>query len=150
MTHVVGGGDVSPFNAIFPGQSIALSTGEILTIGPLSAYAITHEVPALIGRLMTKVAPIRAAIADRESFAEHLPEILAAASTELTALICHVTGLDPSRLSAPPPQGIRGDELLDVILLFLQENAGFFDRLGRLRDFARKELAPSGPGSSSP
>lgn len=138
-----------PLADVFPGETIALSTGEVITVGPISAYAVAHDAPALVGRLMGKLMPIRAVLADAERAHEHLPLVLEAASGEIIALVCHLTGLPRERVDNPPPKGILGHELMGIMVAFVRQNADFFARLLELVGSVRDGLGWSGQRLSS-
>lgn len=137
-------GTTAVFGDIYPGEAVALSTGEVLTVSPLSAHAVIHEVPALIGKLMGKIGPYREQLKDGDV----PPELLAVGAAELAQLVCHVTGLDPKRLSSPPPEGIWAEEAVDLLLALMRQNRGFFAKLSEVLAFARSELGSSGRASS--
>lgn len=140
----------SPLTDVFPGEAVVLSNGQIVTVRPWSAHQVIHEIPALLGRLFARLAPLSGfTTGDPGWLMANLPGVLSVATVEAAEIIRHSTGLPEEVFTTPPPpegSGIYADEFMALLEAVVRQNRSFFGRLANLRALMKEES----PGPLSP
>jgi hypothetical protein len=123
----------SPLADVFPGRTIALSDGTIVTVRKWTARDVIHEVPAILGRMMVKVqGVVRTFGQDAEDV---LPALLKDSAGEITDLLAFTVRLEPEYL-----EGLGADEYLMLVRAMIEENLAFFGQVAKFYQLLRREL----------
>lgn len=134
----------SPLQDVFPGETVVLSDGRSITVTPWGFHALVHEVPALLGGLMAKLAPLQQAL--RGQGAETiLPIVLSRAAAEVADLVAWSCGIEREALDA-----LKASDALKLTRAVVRQNRDFFGELQDLYADLRVEIGSSGTPSTSP
>ncbi|MDR7496846.1 MAG: hypothetical protein QN174_07805 [Armatimonadota bacterium] len=136
----------SPLTAVFPGEAVDCpSIGRLVVVRPWGGEELAHEVPALLGRMAAKVAPLARQLQALRAGGDVEPEAMAllfqAIGREVFDLVCwtgKVTSAERQQLSAA--------DTLRLMRAGLRQNADFFGEAGGLYDELRG-LARGGSSS---
>ncbi len=136
------GEGVNPLAAVFPGETIALKSGGTVTVTEWSAHALVHEVPALLGRLVSRFIPIAQAAKGKGLDATDtiIADALVGLGPAIWELVAFSTGLPPARM-----QALRASDFTRLILAIARQNRDFFDQLQLLYEEVGVRALVSGP-----
>lgn len=135
----------SPLSSVYPGESVRLAHRDVW-VKPWGVKALTTEVPALLGRLMGKVAPLVELAKGGFTTEEILARIMVDASGETIEFVAWSAGLTEDEIGA-----LSAEDFMKLARAVLRQNKGFFDQLGGLyADMGQKiGSEPEGSGSES-
>ncbi len=136
LTEAKGEEKNSPLADLFPGRTFKISTGQVVTIRKWSAREVIHEVPAILGRLLLRVAgPLKAASQDPESALTIVPIMLGGAAGEVSELLAFTTSTPIGTL-----ENLPADEFLMLVRTMIEENVNFFAEVAKIYDLAKQGL----------
>lgn len=118
----------SPLSTVWPGESVRVA-GRDIWVKPWGVKALMTEVPALIGGLMGKLAPVFEAVRNRATVGneEILSLLMVNAGSELVDFVSKIVGLAPSEVEA-----MTAGEFTALLRAMVRQNSDFFDQLGGL------------------
>jgi hypothetical protein len=123
---------LSPLSDLFPGSTVALSDGTIVTVRKWSARDVAREVPAIFGRILSKVGT---AVKDPANLDVQLPWLLSKAAGEVLELIAFTTRLPVSKVEELP-----ADEMMMLARMMVEQNKSFFAEAAKLYQTVKQEL----------
>lgn len=139
----------SPLQDIFPGETVTLRDGRTVVVAPWGFKALMREVPAILGRLMVKLAPLQSALKGAlggTGIDFVLPVLLEQASDEIVDLAAWSVGFSREDFSA-----LGAADGLKLMNAVFRQNRDFFDELvGLARNLmAARSVVPASSGTPS-
>jgi len=140
--------DEQSLSKVLTGESVAFESGRVTFVRKWGAKAVLHEVPAIFGRLFSRLAPLgRQGSLSDEAQIPVLLELAAGDVSKLLALSCDLKVEEIEELDA--------DDLVRLVRAVIRQNASFFtESLGLYKDLRDQglvgrelQLHSSKPGS---
>ncbi len=123
----------SPLSDVFPGSSVKLGNGKIVTVRKWTAREVVHEIPALLGRIVSKLTGV--AELDPGSAADKIATILVGTASEAAELVAFTV-----RLPVGEVLDLDADEFLMLSRMMVEKNISFFGEVAKLYQLARRDL----------
>ena len=128
--------------AVFPGETVTLSTGQAVVIRPWSAGRMRFEILPKIGGLLSA---LRGGGITPEAIMLKLPVLLTQFGGTITDIVLADAGLAEADLYQ-----MTAADFAKLTRTVLEQNRDFFGELDQIRAFIAAELAAKSTGSTSP
>lgn len=129
---------MSTFQDLFPGATVTLSDGRVVTILPWSAWKIAHVVPAKVGSLLSVLLPaLREGGMEEETRARVMVAMVSSAGT-IADFLCEEAGLTMDDL-----KGLLAEDLVKIARAVVEQNTSFFSAIVSLQKVMNKPI-PTG------
>lgn len=140
---------VSPLSSVYPGENVHVA-GRDLWVRPWGVKALMTEVPALMGRLMAKLAPMFEMVKGGSLAAEDILQYMMTNSAgEVVEFVAWSVGVKTDEMEA-----LSAGDFVRLARAVIRQNKDFFDQIGGLYADLGQEivsgLGATGSRSSSP
>lgn len=130
-----GEAEASPLSVVYTGETIKLSVREKpILVKPWGVKALLHEVPAMFGGIMVKMAPLLQTMKEGNvSAATIVPMLMSHAGEEMLTFVAWSLGLTPVELKE-----LSAAEFVMALRAVVRQNLDFFEQLsGLYQDLGR-------------